>query len=118
MNDGEIQWHGDAPNEPDWSESSRLVAYTLRQPGGQSGLYVAFNASHLPRVVQLPEWHGRAWAPVFDTSKVAPFDALIPDEELGEEEVKEVRGGSAFWGVLVGGCLARFGAFWGAFWSV
>lgn len=28
---------------------------------------------------------------MFDTSKVAPYDALIADEELGEAEVKEVR---------------------------
>jgi isoamylase len=41
-------------------------------------------------VLELPKWHGRAWQPVFDTSKVAPYDALIADEELGEGEVREV----------------------------
>jgi hypothetical protein len=46
-----------------------------------------------PRVLELPKWPGRAWQPVFDTSKVAPFDALIADEELGEAEIKEVRRG-------------------------
>lgn len=50
-----------------------------------------------PRVLELPKWHGRAWQPVFDTSKVAPFDALIPDEELGEAEVKEVRAPAWAW---------------------
>jgi len=48
------------------------------------------------RVLELPKWPGRAWQPVFDTSKVAPFDALVADEELGEAEVKEVREGG--WG--------------------
>ena len=48
VNDGVVQWHGEAPLEPDWSESSRLVAYTLSDGRG-GGLYVAFNTSHKPK---------------------------------------------------------------------
>ncbi|KAI8476733.1 MAG: isoamylase [Monoraphidium minutum] len=97
VGDGEITWHGELPNEPDWSEASRLVAYTLADGQG-GGLYVAFNTSHRPKVLELPKWHGRSWQPVFDTSKVAPYDALIADEELGEAEVTEARLSAAMWG--------------------
>ncbi|KIY96248.1 glycogen operon protein GlgX [Monoraphidium neglectum] len=97
VNDSDVQWHGEAAGEPDWSESSRLVAYTLSDGRG-GGLYIAFNTSHKAKVLELPKWHGRAWQPVFDTSKVAPYDALIADEELGEGEVREARLAASMWG--------------------
>lgn len=45
----QVQWHGVRAMQPDWSPGARLVALTLThsQPG-QSGLYIAFNSSHLP----------------------------------------------------------------------
>ena len=39
---------GVQPEQPDWSEASRLVAFTLTDSPGGSPLYVAFNVSHLP----------------------------------------------------------------------
>jgi len=48
VTDGDVQWHGELPLEPDWSEASRLVAYTLSNGKG-GGLYVAFNTSHKPK---------------------------------------------------------------------
>ncbi len=48
VGDGDITWHGEAANEPDWTEASRLVAYTLSDRRG-GGLYVAFNTSHKPK---------------------------------------------------------------------
>lgn len=53
-------------------------------------MYVAFNSGHTPKVVELPNWHGRAWQVVVDTSKLTPFDILIPDEELAPEEAQQV----------------------------
>lgn len=62
VNDNDVQWHGEAAFKPDWSDSSRLVAYTLKKAAPQAGgLYVAFNSGHTPRVVELPHWPGRAW---------------------------------------------------------
>ncbi len=79
----DVQWHGDLPNQPDWSESSRLVAYTINNGDG-TGLYIAFNASHMPRVLTMPGqnqgWGGVVWQPLVDTSKLAPYDFLEPDE--------------------------------------
>lgn len=62
VNDNDVQWHGEAAFKPDWTDSSRLVAYTLKKQGPQGGgLYVAFNSGHVPKVVELPHWPGRAW---------------------------------------------------------
>lgn len=62
VNDNDVQWHGEAAFKPDWSDSSRLVAYTLKKAApAVGGLYVAFNSGHTPKVVELPNWHGRAW---------------------------------------------------------
>lgn len=49
IHDGDVEWHGVTPNTPDWSETSRFLAYSLKKPGG-GGLYIAFNAGHLPHV--------------------------------------------------------------------
>lgn len=38
------------PHKPDWSETSRFLAYTLSKPEGGGGLYIGFNTSHLPQV--------------------------------------------------------------------
>ena len=68
---GSIQWHGAMAGAPDWSEESRLVAFSLSQDNG--GLYIAFNSSHLPINVELPHWPGRQWRSIVDTSKVASW---------------------------------------------
>lgn len=96
VNQGEIEWHGVEPLQPDWSETSRLVAFT--QAGGSgSGIYVAFNTSHKAIVLKLPKWGGRIWQPLVDTSKVSPYDVLVADEALSQEELEEVRGASSMW---------------------
>jgi isoamylase len=95
VTDDDVEWHGIVPGEPDWSESSRLVAFTLKAPTG--GLYVAFNTSHSPQMLALPRWEGRVWQPVIDTSKAAPFDVLIPDARLPEVEVAAARAAIGMW---------------------
>ncbi len=64
----EVEWHGVTPHTPDWSETSRFLAFAMGTAGG--GLYVAFNTSHLPQMVQLPQWGGRLWQPYIDSGKV------------------------------------------------
>ncbi|CAM6035531.1 unnamed protein product [Sphagnum compactum] len=73
-----LQWHGTTPNTPDWSETSRFVAFTLLDMQKKE-LYVAFNASHLPVMVSLPERPGFKWYPLVDTSKPSPYDFLTDD---------------------------------------
>jgi hypothetical protein len=79
VNANDVQWHGEQPDAPDWTPASRLVAYTVNDGAG-GGLFVAFNTSHLPKVLCLPKWGDRVWQPLVDTGKVAPYDVLIPDE--------------------------------------
>eukprot|EP00898_Chlorokybus_atmophyticus_P007078 jgi/Chlat1/7371/Chrsp6S07412 len=81
-NASRLSWHGLTPGNPDWSESSRFVALKLGawELGGDD-LYIAFNASHLPVVVAIPNPAGRRWVPVVDTGKVAPYDFMGDDVE-------------------------------------
>ena len=64
-----IAWHGMQPYAADWSDESRLVAWTLADGRG-GGIYIAFNSSHRPTTLELPHWHGRSWQLVSDTGKV------------------------------------------------
>ena len=68
-----LHWYGRNADEPDWSETSRFVGFTLR---GQNDhcLYVAFSPSHLPEFVTLPPSHGKPWKLVVDTARLPPFD--------------------------------------------
>nr|AAZ81835.1 isoamylase isoform 1 [Pisum sativum] len=73
-----LQGHGLFPVTPDWSETSRFVAFTLVD-SVKGEIYIAFNTSHLPFTVTLPERPGYRWEPLIDTSKSAPYDFLTPD---------------------------------------
>ena len=42
-------------------------------------IYIAFNTSHLPVTISLPERPGHRWEPFVDTSKPAPYDVLSVD---------------------------------------
>lgn len=73
-----LQWHGHQPDMADWSESSRFVAFTIAD-SIKGELYIAFNTSHLPVIVTLPERPGFKWKPLVDTSKASPYDFLVDD---------------------------------------
>ncbi|KAK3437526.1 hypothetical protein EUGRSUZ_C02189 [Eucalyptus grandis] len=83
-----LQWHGHLPGKPDWSENSRFVAYTMVD-SVRGEIYIAFNASHLPVTVVLPERPGYRWEPLVDTSKPAPFDFLSSDLPERDVAVKQ-----------------------------
>ncbi|KAH6779241.1 isoamylase 1 [Perilla frutescens var. hirtella] len=83
-----LQWHGHAPGLPDWSDSSRFVAFTLIDSVKRE-LYIAFNASHVAVVVALPERAGYKWEALVDTSKAAPYDFLcddVPERETAMQQ--------------------------------
>ncbi|KAL6191840.1 hypothetical protein ACLB2K_038229 [Fragaria x ananassa] len=83
-----LQWHGLAPGVPDWFETSRFVAFTLVDSVKRE-IYIAFNASHLPVNVSLPERPGYRWEPLVDTSKPSPFDFLCSDVPQRDIAVKQ-----------------------------
>ncbi|KAI3868383.1 hypothetical protein MKW92_027144 [Papaver armeniacum] len=83
-----LQWHGHAPGEPNWSETSRFVAFSLVD-SVKGEIYIAFNTSHLPVMVTLPERQGYRWNPLVDTSKAAPFDFLSDDIAEKDMAIKQ-----------------------------
>ncbi|KAK6139714.1 hypothetical protein DH2020_026545 [Rehmannia glutinosa] len=83
-----LQWHGHAPGMPDWSDTSRFVAFTLIDSVKRE-LYIAFNASHVAVTVALPERPGYRWEPLVDTAKPAPLDFLSNDLPEREMAIKQ-----------------------------
>jgi len=64
-----VVWHGRHPNEPDWSQESRLVAFALPPADRGGELYVAINMHWEGVELALPSAAGgRAWRRVLDTS--------------------------------------------------
>ncbi len=81
-----IVWHGTKPCDPDFSSSSRTLAFALDgrrtdRPEVDRDIYVAFNAFWKPLLFRIPASpSGRAWRRTVDTAKPSPEDALGPDE--------------------------------------
>ncbi len=86
----DIQWHGLMPNQPDWSPSSHLVAYTVIDHDRQNDIYIAFNASSESKKLLLPAPpDNRRWSLFVNTSdptnsplhsnsiEMGPYSSLI-----------------------------------------
>lgn len=69
MDGGAMTWHGQMPYQTEWTDETRLVAFSVSS-ADQGGLYCAFNTSHRPQTVTLPHWPGLVWQPVMDSGKV------------------------------------------------
>ena len=85
-----ITWHGTKPNEPDFSGSSRFIAWVLEafETSDRSDvpIYIASNTFWESIDVELPATPNRRWYRVIDTSLPAGED-IVPEEEavfLGE----------------------------------
>ncbi|DBB07506.1 TPA: Iron-sulfur assembly protein 1 [Trebouxia sp. C0006] len=96
MDGGAMTWHGAMPGEADWTEDTRLVAFTVSSPS-QGGLYCAFNTSHRPQTVVLPHWPELVWQAVMDTGKAAPYDFLEADHDLSPDQVDTARAQMSMW---------------------
>lgn len=69
----DIEWHGTTPNNPDWSPTSRLVAFTLKDVANSVYIFVAFNAYWTPKDVELPH-PDKVWLSVINTAQAPPND--------------------------------------------
>ncbi|WP_435015726.1 glycogen debranching protein GlgX [Tundrisphaera sp. TA3] len=85
-----ITWHGVKPNEPDFSDSSRFVAWMLEafetSDRADVPIFVASNTFWEPIDIELPPTPKRRWYRVIDTSLPTGQD-ILPEEEaafLGE----------------------------------
>lgn len=74
----QIHWHSTNPFHPDWSSTSRFVAFNIKT---KPSLYVAFNANHNPVQIQLPP--GYVWHKVVNTEEDWVFHGK--GEKLGEK---------------------------------
>lgn len=73
----DVDWHGHLPFQADWSEKSRFVGYTLKDPLKEQHLYIGFNAESSRPDVQLPDPPPhRKWYRIVDTGLESPFDFI------------------------------------------
>ena len=70
-----ILWHGQRLSQPDWSDDSHSVAFSLCHPASGERLHVIFNAYWQPLKFELPSLKlGNSWHRIVDTSLPAPED--------------------------------------------
>jgi len=89
----DIEWFGsgDDPSNLDWSETSRFVAFMLKDERKQVYIYVAFNTSHQSVTIKLPMGSAeRVWLRVIDTSFPCPYDFVedVDTSPVTEEIIK------------------------------
>ncbi|GAC1473277.1 MAG: glycogen debranching protein GlgX [Isosphaeraceae bacterium] len=79
-----ISWHGVQPELPDFSESSRFIAWVLEAFESDQRtdvpIYVATNTFWEPLTIELPETKGRRWYRVVDTSLPVGEDIVAEEE--------------------------------------
>lgn len=89
----DITWHGEKPGEPDWTPSSRILAFTIGGPVEHNGkrapdIYSAFNSGDDTVSFELPAIENRRWL-----QKV--YTALDPPDDFNEtgSETELINGG-------------------------
>ncbi len=110
----DISWHGVEAWNPDWSDSSRTLAFMLcgeeqnpqsaiRNPQSTDFIYVAMNMHWDGHVFQLPRLPvGRRWRRFVDTSRPAPDEILEPGRELPLRDQEQMHLGPRSVAILVG----------------
>lgn len=77
LSSDDVEWHGILPKRPDWTPSSRFIAYTLKDKIGGKDLYIAFNASFDAKTITIAAPPiGSKWYRIVDTQKKAPEDFI------------------------------------------
>lgn len=75
LKEGDVQWHGLEPGQPNWGGENKLIAYTMEDHTHSESLYIAFNAGYESVHLHLPEPpRGKKWYRVVDTSLPSPND--------------------------------------------
>jgi glycogen operon protein len=76
-----IVWHGTTLNQPDWSEQSRTLAFTLRYPDAKEQIHVMLNAYWEALMFDLPGLGPHdCWCRIVDTALPPPRDFCYPKE--------------------------------------
>lgn len=70
-----VWWHGLRPGQPDWSQQSRIVSYTLTRASDDDAIHIILNADPRDHTFTLPRpTAGRSWRRAIDTAAPAPHD--------------------------------------------
>lgn len=78
--DPHIVWHGCRLHQPDWSENSHTLAFTLRHPAAKEQLHVMLNAYWDALVFDLPTLYPpQRWHRIVDTALSPPDDFCYPE---------------------------------------
>ena len=77
-----ITWHGTELKNPDWSENSKSLAFTLFHPEANEIIHVIVNAFWKNLKFQIPTLKGKKWHKIVDTSATSPNDFF----DLGKGE--------------------------------
>jgi glycogen operon protein len=89
----EVSWHGTQAWRPDWSGTSRVLAFQARLRGGSRDdvVYAAFNMYWETLAFELPSLEeGRTWRVFANTSSAAPHDVFVPGSEPPVENSREL----------------------------
>ena len=93
----DISWHGTEPWKPDWTPSSRTIAFMLcgRHGAAAGGLphfiYCVFNMYHQPLAFTPPVLpKGMTWSRFVDTAQPSPDDICEPGEERSLDGTEEL----------------------------
>ncbi|HEY9888263.1 MAG TPA: glycogen debranching protein GlgX [Candidatus Obscuribacterales bacterium] len=72
-----IIWHGVKLFEPDWSERSHSLAFTLHDPAVEEEMHVILNAYWEPLNFALPQPHAHSqWYRIVNTARPSPKDIV------------------------------------------
>lgn len=71
---GEIEWHGVEPLNPDWNPDNQFFAFTLLDPEKHEDLYIALNAQNTPVELEIPKPENGVWKWVVNTANYTPDD--------------------------------------------
>ena len=77
----DVEWHGQTPREPDWSQDAQTLAFSLGGPWEEDGrrapdIYAAFNTGEEEKEFALPHVTGRRWMRKVYTALASPQDYL------------------------------------------
>ncbi len=74
---GQFTWHGVKVNQPDWSDVSHTIAFTVESISAATAMHVMVNAFSQPLEFELPQLSktkNRSWKLWIDTFKSSPND--------------------------------------------
>lgn len=85
VNQPHIIWHGVKLFEPDWSEHSHSLAFSLHDPSVEEEMHVILNAYWEPLDFELPQPHPHSrWYRIVNTARPAPKDIVDGTTEAVE----------------------------------